>query len=202
MTSDRPDRGRPVAGVDAELDALLARGRVEMAPEARTGILTALGLGTEPTHHLAQLNIARFRAPMDDPQLADFVAALDPINHLAEDAPGFVWRLTDEGSNNATSITFYDDPLLLVNMSVWTDVESLRQYVYRSAHTDLLRRRKEWAVPLDEVHLVLWWVPAGHTPDLDEANERLTVLEAEGPTEEAFTFARPFPPPTDDDTAG
>jgi hypothetical protein len=200
--------------VSEQLDALLAAGQVPLSPESRTRIMAMVGLADEnshnpapeqqtvsdeehpvPAHHLAQLNIAKFRAPMDDPMLADFVAALDPINHLAEDAPGFVWRLTDEGSNDATSITFYDDPLLLVNMSVWVDVESLRNYVYRSAHTDLLRRRREWAITLDESHLVLWWVPVGHRPDLVEANDRLAKLRAEGPSEEAFTFAHVFPPP-------
>ena len=147
------------------------------------------------TWHLAQLNIGRLRAEVDDPLVAEFMAALDPINALADAAPGFVWRLqTEEG--NATSIrAFDDDPLMALNLSVWESIEALADFAYRSAHTAFLRRRGEWFERLGEVYLVLWWIPAGTIPTLDEAIERLDHLRSFGPSPEAFTFRRPFPHP-------
>ena len=144
--------------------------------------------------HLAQLNIARLRAPLDSPQLADFVAALDPINALADAAPGFVWRLQTE-DGNATAIRPYEDELMLVNMSTWETVEELADFVYRTLHRDVMVRRREWFEKMDELFTVLWWVPAGHVPSVDEAKERLERLRADGPTPEAFTFRHPFPAP-------
>ena len=145
--------------------------------------------------HLAQLNIGRLRAPIDDPALADFVANLDPINALADATPGFVWRLqTEEG--NATAIRpFADDELMAINMSVWESMEALADYVYRSAHTAFLRRRSEWFERLRDVYLVLWWIPVGTLPTVDEAVARLDHLRTYGPTPEAFTFREPFPHP-------
>jgi hypothetical protein len=145
--------------------------------------------------HIAQFNIARFHHPMDAPEMAGFVEKLDPINQLAENTPGFVWRLVGADSNDATTIAFYEDPLLLVNMSVWTDLESLKAYVYQSDHVEVFKRRAEWADPLESSHLVLWWVPAGHIPTVAEADERLKQLVANGATAEAFTFATTFGPP-------
>ena len=108
--------------------------------------------------HLAQLNIGRMVAPIDAPEVADFVANLEPINALADRSAGFVWRLkTDAG--NATSIHAFDDALLLLNMSVWESLETLRAFTYTTAHTDVLRRRKEWFERLEVAHLVLWWIP-------------------------------------------
>ena len=143
--------------------------------------------------HLAQLNIARFKYTPEDPGLADFMAALDPINALADASPGFVWRLQDD-SGNATGIHAFDDPLLLVNLSVWEDVDSLYEFVYRSGHVEVMRRRAEWAHKMEEAHMVLWWVPDGHIPTLDEAKGRLDLLRRQGPTEEAFTFRQRFDP--------
>ncbi len=144
-------------------------------------------------HHLAQLNIATMKAPLDSPQLADFVANLDRINALAEAAPGFVWRLqTEEG--DATALRPLGDNVL-VNMSVWRDVESLNQYVYRSGHVEVMRRRKAWFETMKEAYVVLWWVPAGHRPTIDEAKERLDRLRTDGPSARAFTFRHAFPPP-------
>ena len=176
----------------------LAKHRLDLGNPLRDRILTAIDAdepASEPRHLLAQMNIARFRATMDDPSMAGFVEMLDPINHHAEAADGFVWRLTDEGSNNATSITFYDDPLMLVNMSVWRDMESLRDYVYRTNHNDMVKRREEWADAMESTYLVLWWIDADHRPTIAEGDERLKLLEANGPTPEAFTFGRSFPPP-------
>jgi hypothetical protein len=145
-------------------------------------------------YHLAQLNIGRIKAPMDSPVMAGFANNLERINALAEATPGFVWRLqTDEG--DATAIRPFDDPHMLVNMSVWRDVESLNRYVYQSAHVELMKKRREWFERMDEAFLVLWWVPAGHIPTVAEAIERLERLRAQGPTREAFTFRHAFPPP-------
>ena len=128
----------------------------------------------------------------EDPELADFVAALDHINALADESPGFVWRLqTDEG--DATAIDFFG-PDYLVNMSVWQDVESLRDYAFRSAHKNVLARRNEWFDRMDEAYAVLWWVPAGTIPTLEDASARLDSLRRLGPTARAFTFKQLFDP--------
>jgi hypothetical protein len=145
-------------------------------------------------YYLAQLNIARLQAPLESPQLAEFVAALEPVNALADAAPGFVWRLqTDEG--DATSIRPFDDDMLLVNMSVWESLESLASFVYRSDHKDVMRRRRQWFDCADEVYLVLWWVPAGTVPTVEDSKARLETLRRAGPSAEAFTVRVPFPAP-------
>jgi Domain of unknown function (DUF3291) len=145
--------------------------------------------------HLAQLNVGRLRAPIDDPMIAEFKAALDHINAIADRTPGFVWRLqTAEG--NATALhPIEDDELVAINMSVWESIEALADYVYRSDHTAYLRRRRDWFERYGRPFLVLWWVPAGHIPSIEEALERLDELEAVGPTQRAFTFAKRFAPP-------
>lgn len=144
--------------------------------------------------HIAQLNVARLLHPIDHPATSEFVALLDPVNELAEQSPGFAWRLQDE-TGNATEIDVLGDPLLIVNLSVWESIESLREYVYRSAHLDVLRRRDEWFESHEAPHLVLWWVEVGHRPTTDEAVERLTSLREFGPTQAAFTMRHRFPPP-------
>jgi len=142
-------------------------------------------------HHLAQLNIARLRAPIDSPELADFVAQLPEINGLAERSPGYVWRLQDE-SGDATALRPFG-PDIIVNLTVWQSVESLSAFVYRTAHLEPMRRRREWFVPLGAPHLVLWWIPAGTLPTLAEAAERLDLLRREGPSPDAFTPREPHP---------
>jgi hypothetical protein len=147
------------------------------------------------------VNIARLRAPLDTPQLADFVAALEPVNALADGAPGFVWRLqTEEG--DATAIRAFDDDMLIVNMSVWESVDALADFTYRSDHRAVLVQRRKWFERMAEAFLVLWWVPAGHQPSVDEAKDRLSRLQHDGPTPEAFTFRSPFPPPAADSPDG
>jgi hypothetical protein len=138
-------------------------------------------------YQLAQLNIARLAAPLDSAQLADFVAGLDPINALADGAPGFVWRFQDE-SGDATSFRFDDDPDIIVNMSVWVDYAALRSFVYDTDHRRFLARRREFFNRLAEAYAVLWWVPAGHQPTLAEARERLYHLRRHGATPYAFPF--------------
>jgi hypothetical protein len=145
--------------------------------------------------HIAQLNVGVLQAPLDSPQLADFVANLDDVNAIADVAPGFVWRLRDDGSSNATSLR-PRGPDLLVNMSVWQSLESLRAFVYRNGpHLEMLRRRREFFRMLDEAHQVLWWIPRGHIPDLDEAFAKLELLRRGGAGPDAFTFREPFPQP-------
>jgi Domain of unknown function (DUF3291) len=133
-------------------------------------------------------------APLDTPQLAEFVAALEPINGIADGAPGFVWRLQTE-AGDATAIRAFEDDMLLLNMSVWESIEALAEFTYRTPHRDVMRRRREWFERLADAYLVLWWVPAGTLPTVVEARERLEALRRDGPTAEAFTFRSPFPPP-------
>jgi hypothetical protein len=144
-------------------------------------------------YELAQVNFGRLRAPIDHPMIRDFVDNLAPINALAEAAPGFVWRLTGEGGD-ATDLKPFEDPLMAINMSVWTDIPSLGAYVYRSDHVRIMRRRREWFEHMD-LFMVLWWAPVGQRPTIDEAKARLALLEANGPTPEAFGFKVPFPAP-------
>lgn len=145
-------------------------------------------------HELAQVNVARLVAPLDDPAVADFVAGLEPVNALADAAPGFVWRLQTE-TGDATDVRVGDDALVIVNLSVWTGIDPLREFVFRSDHAGFLRRRREWFSPWEGPPAALWWVPKGHRPDVDEALDRLGRLADEGPTAHAFTFRTPFPPP-------
>lgn len=143
---------------------------------------------------LAQINLARFRKPKDDPANAAFLAALDEVNAAAEGAPGFVWRLTGEG-NDAMDLGIESDPNVAVNMSVWTDMAAMAAFVYRTpVHRDIMRRRREWFDAM-ETYLALWWVPAGHQPPLSEGLARLALLGREGPTAAAFTFGAPFAAP-------
>jgi hypothetical protein len=150
---------------------------------------------TRSEFHLAQVNIAVPRAPLDTPLLADFVAALDAVNAAADRSPGFVWRLqTEEG--DATGIRAFGDDRLIVNMSVWESLAALRGFVYSTrAHLDVLRRRRQWFDSLVDAYLVLWWVPAGRIPTIREAEDRLAALRSNGPTPAAFTFRVHFPPP-------
>jgi hypothetical protein len=148
----------------------------------------------DPRFHLAQLNIALPREPLDTPLLSEFMAALEGVNAAADASPGFVWRLqTDDG--DATGIKAFGDDRLVVNMSVWESLEALRGFVYGNrGHLSVMRRRREWFERFAEAFLVLWWVPAGHEPTVAEAEDRLALLRAEGPTPGAFTFRRHFQP--------
>lgn len=139
------------------------------------------------TQHLAQVNIARLAAPLDSPQLADFVANLDPINALAEQSPGFVWRLKSD-AGYATDIQVFDDPMIIINMSVWTGVEALKNFVFNPEHMVIMKRRREWFEKFPTTYMALWWVDAGHEPTPAEARERLESIDKYGPTDFAFTF--------------
>lgn len=145
-------------------------------------------------YQLAQVNIGRTRGPMDAEVMAEFAGALDPINAIADAAPGFVWRLQDD-AGNATTIHVFDDDRLLINMSVWESLDALADFVMRTDHRDYLRRRREWFERIEQPFVALWWVPAGHVPTPQEAKDRLAHLERHGPTPHAFTFRSAYPPP-------
>ncbi len=127
----------------------------------------------------------------------DFMAALDAVNAIADESPGFVWRLQDD-SGNATSIKAFDDENMLVNLSVWRSIDAVKAFVYGSEHVGIMRQKRKWFEMHTSLHLVLWWVPDGHIPTLEEAASRLEMLRANGPVRHAFTFSSVFPPPGDD----
>jgi hypothetical protein len=144
---------------------------------------------TQQQWQLAQVNIAEMKGPIDGTIMADFVAQLDRINALAESSPGFVWRLkSDDG--NATSIRAYDDERILFNLSVWQDVQTLQDYVYKSMHVEVMKQRRKWFESMKAMHYALWWIPTGHEPTVVEARERLEMLQNMGPSADAFSFAK------------
>jgi len=144
-------------------------------------------------HHIAQVNIARMKAPLDSPVMEGFVSRLAEINALADAADGFVWRLQTE-AGDATYLRPYEDDRILFNLSVWTSIETLKSYVYRTAHAELLRGRRDWFEQFDRAFVALWWVPAGHIPTIDEAKARLAHFDEHGPSPVAFTFKQVFEP--------
>ena len=145
-------------------------------------------------YQLAQINIARLLKPIDHPQIADFVNNLDRINAIAEKHEGFVWRLKDEESNNATNINPYNDPMMIVNMSVWENVESLKQYVYNSDHVSIFMRKKEWFEKPTKAHMALWWIENGMFPTAEQGKERLEYLQDNGQSPHAFGFSKIYDP--------
>jgi len=147
------------------------------------------------TYQLAQINVARALAPMDSPVMQGFVDQLEAMNALADRSAGFVWRLqTEEG--DATSLQVFEDPMMIVNMSVWSSFDSLKSYVYNSEHLALLKAKKAWFDKLSSPALALWWVAQGHQPDVEEGKAALARLTELGPTALAFSFSTPFPAPT------
>ena len=149
---------------------------------------------SDPRFHLAQINVGRLLVPINDARIAGFVAGLEPINRLAEASPGYVWRLqSDEG--NATSIHLTDDPLFIINLTVWESIEALRAFTYTTAHVEALRQRRDWFERHVEAHLALWWIEAGSLPTTSDALERVALLRRHGPSADAFTFREPFGPP-------
>ena len=150
-----------------------------------------------PRYHFAQINIARAVADLDSPLMAGFLSRLDEINALADSAKGFVWRLQSDGGD-ATSIRAFDDPRTYINLSVWETPEDLKNFVYRTAHVELIRDREASFSRLPVQHQAAWWVPAGHRPSAQEGRDRLLKLREQGPSSVAFTLARPFPQPVDE----
>jgi hypothetical protein len=143
---------------------------------------------------IAQMNVGRALYPLDDPGMAEFVGQLDQVNALAEQSPGFVWRLKSD-SGNATDIKLTDDPQFIVNMSVWQSVETLFDFVYKSSHRLVMANRRQWFERPASAYHVLWWIEAGVFPTAEEGLARLAGLERDGPTARAFTFKQIFPPP-------
>lgn len=159
-------------------------------------LLTSFTMQSMPSqYYLAQVNTAKLRAPLDAPETADFVAQIQGINAIADQDPGFVWRLRGEGADDATSIRAFDDDQILITLTVWKSVESLSNYVYRGAHAGIMRERRRWFEKMDQQILALWWIPVGHLPTIEEAKARLSHLQQHGPTSFAFTFGKPFPSP-------
>jgi hypothetical protein len=144
-------------------------------------------------YRIAQVNIGRIKGPLEGSVMAGFVARLDEINALADSSPGFVWRLQN-AEGNATYLRPYDDDRILFNMSVWKTPEALKNYVYKTAHAELLRQRHQWFEKFSSAYTALWWVPVNRTPSIDEAKKRLAHLDEHGPTQFAFTFKTVFPP--------
>jgi Domain of unknown function (DUF3291) len=144
-------------------------------------------------YHLAQINIARLRFALDDPHMAEFVAALEPINLIAEVTPGFVWRHKADDGRSGSYATHPFEPEILVNFSVWASLEALRHFTYQSGHSAYFRRRQDWFEPLGKPALAMWWIPAGHIPTLEEAKARYDHLLEHGPSEFAFGFKDDFP---------
>jgi len=143
-------------------------------------------------YYLAQINIAEAKAEMDTDTMSGFVAQLENINTLADSSPGFVWRLQSE-EGDSTAIRVFDSPLLLINISVWETLEYLKDFVYKSAHVELIQDRDAWFDKFKTAHQALWWIPKDHVPTVEEGKDRLEHIQLNGPTEYAFTFARPFP---------
>ena len=143
-------------------------------------------------YHLAQINVAELKAPLDSPQLKDFVDNLDRINALAEGSPGFVWRLTGDG-NDATELRPMGEKII-VNYSIWRDVETLKSFVYSTAHVEILKRKREWFERM-KLNYVLWWVPAGTVPTVEEAVAKLEHLRSHGPSADAFHFGEAYSAP-------
>jgi hypothetical protein len=143
--------------------------------------------------HLAEFNFAKAVAPMEDPLLADFVAASPDVNAIADASPGFIWRFQPEGTETF-NIRPFEDQSIYITLSVWESPQALKDFVYKSAHSHSLKRRKEWFVPM-EPHLVMWWIKAGHIPTVDEAKERLELLKKNGPSGNAFDFSKVFSQP-------
>lgn len=145
-------------------------------------------------YYLAQINIALMKAPLDDPIMAEFAAALDKVNAVAERSPGFVWRL-ETSSGDATDIRAYAEPKILVNISLWRSVEQLKVYVYKSLHGDFFVRRRQWFEKYQGEHFAMWWIRAEHLPTVEEGKAKLEYLELYGDTPQCFTFAKLYPPP-------
>lgn len=145
-------------------------------------------------YHLCHLNVGPANAPLTDPIMAGFVEKLDEINQLAYRSPGFVWHLQID-INNPEDLAMYGEPGMLFNLSVWESMEALYAYTYKSQHAQMMQRRREWFGTMNGPNYVLWWIPAGELPTLEEAKRRIAYLTEHGPSEHAFTFKQPFPSP-------
>jgi hypothetical protein len=144
-------------------------------------------------YHVAQVNIGLPLESLTSQRLRGFVEMLGPINALVDVAPGFVWRLQTE-DGDATAIRAFADERLIINMSVWESIEAYGAFVYGPEHLAVMRQRKQWFTTMS-VYTCAWWIPAGTLPTPADAEPRLELLRRLGPTPDAFTIKRPFPPP-------
>lgn len=163
----------------------------------RTMTVEKVNLLSQQDYYLAQINIALMKAPIEDPVMAEFAAALNEVNAVADRSPGFVWRL-QTSSGNATNIRSYPDPRMLVNLSVWRSVEQLKAYVYNSLHGDFFIRRRQWFEKYQGDHFAMWWIPSGYLPTVEEGKAKLDYLALHGDSPECFTFAKPFYSPVNE----
>lgn len=148
-------------------------------------------------YQLAEINIARMKGvTIDDPIMKEFVDNLDKVNEIAENSDGFVWRLKDE-DNNATNFNPYNDEQIIVNYSIWESIETLEHFMYKTFHTEFLRRRKEWFQTFGQVTTAMWWIKKGQIPDISEAMEKLDYLQKNGASEIVFDLKQKFPKPLD-----
>ena len=139
--------------------------------------------------HIAEFNISRLKAPLDSPILKEFVDFLEPVNKFAEQSPGYIWRLAaSDGQASSYLPPTYEDEMIVTNLTVWKDIDSLKNFVYQTVHTYFLRSRKKWFDQVAEYQVVLWWDKEGYIPTVEEAKEKLTYLQEHGPTSQAFTF--------------
>ena len=147
--------------------------------------------GSESGMHLAELNIGRLVAPTDDPRVADFMNALDRVNGMGKRMPGFVWIMEGSGAPGTgnTEAKLEGDPQFVSNLTVWESVATLENFVWNTVHRTFYERRAEWFEVLGKMHFVMWWVPAGHRPTLDEAMSRLAHKEAHGDSDHAFGWS-------------
>jgi hypothetical protein len=141
--------------------------------------------------HLAELNVGRLIAETDDPRVAEFMGALDQINGLGKRMPGFVWMMEGSGEPNTgnTDTKIDGDPRYVANLTVWENVETLENFVFNTLHRRFYERRQEWFEVLGEMHFVMWWVPEGHRPSMEEALARLEHLKTHGDSDHAFGWS-------------
>jgi Domain of unknown function (DUF3291) len=163
----------------------------------RTMTVEKVNLLSQQDYYLAQINIALMKAPIEDPVMAEFAAALNEVNAVADRSPGFVWRL-QTSSGNATNIRAYSDSRMLVNLSVWRSIEQLKAYVYNSLHGDFFVRRRQWFEKYQGEHFAMWWIPSGYLPTVEEGKAKLDYLALHGDSPECFTFAKPFYSPVNE----
>jgi len=143
--------------------------------------------------HLAEFNISRLKAPLDSPSMKEFVDFLDPVNRFGEQSPGFIWRLsTPEGQSSTYLPPAYDDEMIVTNLTVWKDIDSLKHFAYHTVHAYFLRNRKQWFDQITDRQFVLWWINKDHLPTLEEAKQKLIHMQQNGPTSGAFTLQVPF----------
>ncbi len=147
-------------------------------------------------YFIAEINIAKMKGvDINDPIMKEFVENLDAVNQIAEKSEGFVWRLKDE-NNNATSLNPYNDETIIINVSVWKSIETLENFMYRTFHSDFLKRRKEWFLTYGSAYTAMWWIPEGHIPTMQEAVDKLSFLQTNGPSPNSFDFRHKFPAPS------